>query len=202
MTKTKLAILGLAVITAAAGGGYYLAQTGTTTTFTDHSKIDQAVEEAVNETARRYETQLQEREGDIKEIVLQLQHEVISKLQRDESGGEDSGGDVFYTNDPRSALRGECGRVGGLRNIECDSWGVMQFKIPTVIYYYQILYGEELNQKQALQLALDDDRARALATDIIFKVEGGVWNWSAANNDASYYSYQIPFIRSLMEKIE
>lgn len=196
--KIKLALL-VASLGASAFGGYYLANTGSTT-FVDNSKN---IEEAVEETTRRYEEQLQQREGDMKEIVAQLQKEVIARLQRDESGDVDtSGGIVFYANDPRSDLQGSCARIGGKRNIECDSWGVMQFKLTTVMHYYDVLYGKQITEKEALLIALDDDQARALASDIIFKVEGGVWNWSAANNDANYFSYQIPFIRTLMDKIE
>lgn len=197
--KIKLALFAV-VILLAGGGGYYLA-TQTSDTIVIDNRAD--VEEAVEETARRYEEQLAERTGDIQEIVTQLQQEVVARLQRDESGDVDtSGGIVFYANDPRSDLTGVCARVGGKRNIECDSWGVMQFKLTTVMYYYDVLYGEKITEKEALLIALDDDQARALATDIIFEVEGGVWNWSAANNDASYFSYQIPFIRTLMAKIE
>lgn len=197
--KIKLALLAV-VIGASIYGGYYLA-TKTSDVIVIDNRTD--VEEAVEETARRYEEQLAQRNGDIKEIVTQLQTEVVARLQRDESGDVDtSGGIVFYTNDPRSDLTGVCARVGGKRHIECDSWGVMQFKLTTVIYYYDVLYGEKITEKEAVLIALDDDKARSLASDIIFKVEGGVWNWSAANNDANYFSYQIPFIRSLMDQIE
>lgn len=193
----KLA-LAVAVVGGSIYGGYMLAQKGSVTEVDNTS----AIEEAVNETARRYETQLEEHRGDLQEVINELEGEVIARLQRDESGGGDSGGDVFYTNDPTSSMQSTCARIGGLRNIECDSWGVMQFKLTTVMHYYSVLYGEDITQKQALQIALNDDDARALARDIIFEVEGGVWNWSAANRDASYYSYQIPFIRSLIAKIE
>lgn len=187
----------MVILGAVAYGGYQLAQ-NTSTSVSYEAEIEAAVEE----TARRYETQLAEQEGDLTEVIFQLKQEVVARLQRDESGGDASGGDVFYTNDPSSSYRETCGRIGGMRNIECDSWGVMQFKLTTVIYYYDVIYGKTITQKQALIIALDDNEARALASDIIFNVEGGVWNWTAANNDSSYYAYQIPFIRSLMEKIE
>lgn len=191
--KKKLA-LWVAVIGISVYGGHYLSQKETTI---EYNKV---VEDAVEETARRYETQIQDHKGDIKEVVAALEDEVVARLQRDESGIEASGGDVFYANDPRSALAGSCTTIGGRRNIECDSWGVMQFKIPTVIGYYKQIHGVELSQKEALLLALDDEKARALAKEIIFTVEGGVWNWSAAYNDEAFYAYQIPFIRSLAEK--
>lgn len=196
--KIKLALLLMIPVLLSGYIGFNLAHTSSTVEYDSTEEVEKAVEE----TARRYELQLQEREGDLKEIVEQLQHEVIARLQRDESGGEASGGDVLYVNDPQSSLRGECARIGGMRHIECDSWGVMQFKIPTVMWFYSQLYGEEITEKQALMIALDDDKARALASDAIFQIEGAVWHWSAADNDPSYYAYQIPFIRSLMEKIE
>lgn len=194
MTKIKLA-LGVAVIGIAMYGGWHLAQVASTTEY------NQVVEKAVEETARRYETQIQEHKGDVKEVVEQLQDEVVARLQRDESGGKESGDRLVYTNDPSSANAGKCARVGGLRDIECDSWGVMQFKLTTIIHFSKVLYDKDITQKEAVQIALDDEKARALAKDIIFKVEGGVWNWSAAYKDESYYAYQIPFIRSLAEKV-
>lgn len=198
MIKIKLALL-VALALASAFGGYYLSTLTSSVVVDNRSEV----EEAVEETARRYEEQLAAREGDIKEIVTQLQREVVARLQRDESGDVDtSGGIVFYTNDPRSDLQGQCARIGGKRHIECDSWGVMQFKLTTVMYFYDVLYGQKITEKEALLIALDDDKARELASDIIFKVEGGVWNWSAASNDANYFSYQIPFIRTLMDKIK
>lgn len=196
-TKIKLA-LAVAVVGGSIYGGYMLAQK-TSTVVVDNNA---AVEEAVNETAKRYESLLEEHKDDLRGVIKDLENEVIARLQRDESGGGDSGGDVFYTNDPSSDLVGTCSRIGGKRHIGCDSWGVMQFKLTTVMHYYDVLYGKKITEKEALTIALDDDKARALARDIIFDVEGGVWNWSAANNDASYYAYQIPFIRSLIAKVE
>lgn len=197
MTNKIKVALAVGIVGGSIFGGYMLAQE-----MASPVSYEKEIAEAVEETARRYETQLAEREGDLSEIVSQLKQEVVARLRRDESGGEDSGGDLFYTHDPSSAYVGTCARIGGKRNIQCDSWGVMQFKLTTVIHYYKVLYGEVITQKQALVIALDDDKAEALASDIIFNVEGGVWEWSAANNDSSYYAYQVPFIRSLTEKVE
>lgn len=194
--KIKLA-LAAAVVGGSIYGGYMLALNTST-----EISYEKEIEDAVNETAQRYELLLEEREGDLREVIKDLEDEVIARLQRDESGGEDSGGDLFYTNDPSSAYRSSCARIGGLRDIRCDSWGVMQFKLTTVMHYYDVLYGQKITQKEALAIAIDDEQARELARDIIFEVEGGVWNWIAANNDANYYAYQVPFIRSLIAKVE
>lgn len=194
--KIKLA-LAVVVVGGSIFGGYMLAQKTSTLTVDNNAEVEAAVEE----TAKRYESLLAERDGDLRGVIIDLENEVIARLQRDESGIDSSGGDVFYANDPSSDLVGACQRIGGKRHIGCDSWGVMQFKLTTVMHYYEELYGEKITQKEALLIALDDEKARALARDIIFEVEGGVWNWTAANNDASYYAYQIPFIRSLIAKV-
>lgn len=63
------------------------------------------------------------------------------------------------------------------------SCGVLKFKVGTVQYYEKNLYGKNLDNYEAMAIALDETKARALARDIIFKVPGGIRNWSVATND-------------------
>ena len=56
------------------------------------------------------------------------------------------------------------------------SIGTLQFKQTTIIGYYKSLYGKDITMKEAALIALDDEKAKALAEDIIFKADG--WgNW-------------------------
>lgn len=56
------------------------------------------------------------------------------------------------------------------------SLGVMQFQVTTVQHYEKALYGNEVSGKDAILIALDASKAKALATDIVFK-QDGLGNW-------------------------
>lgn len=98
--------------------------------------------------------------------IEQLKWDVVDRLQACESAGhtEEYG---LVTFDPDS--------TGKSANI--PSYGPLQFKKQTVIEYSKSLNGKDLSGKQAIELALDADRARDLAYHIIFDVQGGIWNW-------------------------
>ncbi|MEI6532470.1 MAG: hypothetical protein WCO06_01380 [Candidatus Roizmanbacteria bacterium] len=57
------------------------------------------------------------------------------------------------------------------------SVGTMQFQVKTVQHYYKTLYDQEITPKEAILIALDDNKAEALAKDIIFKDSKGWRNW-------------------------
>lgn len=57
------------------------------------------------------------------------------------------------------------------------SFGKYQFKVCTVIGYYKSLYGKTITKKEAILIALDDNKAGELAQDMIFKEKGGIENW-------------------------
>lgn len=57
------------------------------------------------------------------------------------------------------------------------SIGTLQFQVKTVQYYYKKLYGTTITGKEALLIALDDQKAKSLAKDIIFKDSKGYANW-------------------------
>lgn len=90
-----------------------------------------------------------------------LKDEVVDKIIGCESGGltEDDGVIVFDSNHKASI-------------------GLVQFQQSTVIQYEWVLYGELVTKKQAIAIALDKDLSRQLAKDVIFKVDGGIWNWA------------------------
>jgi hypothetical protein len=57
------------------------------------------------------------------------------------------------------------------------SIGTFQFQKATVIHYYKTLYGKDITGKEAVLIALDDNKARELAHDIIFSSKNGLSNW-------------------------
>ncbi len=56
------------------------------------------------------------------------------------------------------------------------SLGVMQFQVKTVQQYEKILYGQDVSGKEAILIALDATKAKALAQDIVFE-QDGLGNW-------------------------
>lgn len=93
-----------------------------------------------------------------------LKADLVSRLSQCESGGITDG---LVTFDPDKS--------GKRRNL--PSFGVMQFKVPTVVQYVKQLRGDQLTDQQAIVLALNAEQAKALATQVIFDVDGGIWNW-------------------------
>lgn len=57
------------------------------------------------------------------------------------------------------------------------SMGMFMFQRDTVIYYYSKLYHQTIDRHQAVIIALSP-KARSLASDIIFNVRGGIFNWA------------------------
>jgi hypothetical protein len=98
--------------------------------------------------------------------IEELKDDVVDGIKRCESAGkhEDDG---IVTFDPD--------RTGKKANI--PSYGVLQFKVPTVIAYERKLHGITLTPKQAILLALDEDKATALAKEILFTEDGATGNW-------------------------
>lgn len=130
-------------------------------------------------------------------IIKIMKRDVVEMIRYAEVNRELEYGELFYTNDPHSSISEKCKKKGGKRDISCDSWGSMQWKLPTIQYYYKKLYSVELTEKEALLIALDEEKAMNLAEDCIFKIEGCVWEWSGAKKNKAYLVKQIPFIREL-----
>ena len=187
----KRLIITILVLLILSGGYYYAESTNTVT-------ADNVVE--VNEVPEA--TKIEKKAHELAVLLLgkktkALKDEVLAQLLADESNVPFSDTDVFYTHDPSQANYDKCRAIGGRRNINCDSWGPLQFKITTVQHYYKTLYSEDISQKEALFIALDEEKATKLAQDIIFEVEGGIYEWSASSKHVEYYNAVIPFIRDL-----
>ncbi len=80
-------------------------------------------------------------------------------------------------------------------NKDIASIGLFQFKIGTVIGYYKQLYGKTITPLEAVQIALDEQQARQLAKDIIFK-DDGIGNWYNTANKFGLRE-QIKIIKQL-----
>ena len=55
--------------------------------------------------------------------------------------------------------------------------GPLQFHRTTVVGYYRILYGQQITHRDAVEIAMDRDRAHQLAKDIIFTSGNKVRDW-------------------------
>lgn len=115
-----------------------------------------------------------------------LEKALVENLRKCESAGfnEDYG---LVTYDPKQ---------GGANNDKAMSYGTLQFKKATVIYYYKSLYKQEITGKQAILIALDDEKAGKLAQDIIFTSKNLADDWLNCSNRLSLES-QIKAIKAI-----
>tara|TARA_R110000868_G_scaffold99181_2_gene273050 strand:- start:421 stop:999 length:579 start_codon:yes stop_codon:yes gene_type:complete len=86
--------------------------------------------------------------------IEQLKNGVVNEILSCESAGhsEDNGIVVFDTNGK-------------------GSFGQLQFQKDTVIHYYKVLYGKTITGKEAVLIAMDTQKARDLAKDIMFSTK-------------------------------
>jgi hypothetical protein len=61
------------------------------------------------------------------------------------------------------------------RNNEASN-GALQFQTKTVVHYTKLVEGRSIDTKEALEIALDKERASSLAKKIIFERDG-ISNW-------------------------
>lgn len=79
------------------------------------------------------------------------------------------------------------------------SIGLYQFQINTVIHYYDKLYRQTITRKQAVEIALDEEKSRTLAQDVIFESGSGLKDW--VNCDKKHgLTAQLNFIHNKLEK--
>ncbi len=106
--------------------------------------------------------------------IEDLKDKVVEELAQCES--ENASQDtalVNYDNNKKGTLTG--------RHIA--SIGVMQFKVQTVQSFYKTLHKENLTNYEATLLALDNNRAKELAKESVFGIQGALWHWSCATPD-------------------
>lgn len=111
--------------------------------------------------------------------IGELQDDVLTTLEKCESAGhKETDGIIVFDANNRASI------------------GTFQFQKATVQHYYKTLYGQSLTAKDAVIIALDAQKARELAKDIIFKTDKGLTNW--INCDKKFnLSQRVKFIEEL-----
>mgnify|MGYP003385384184 CR=1 FL=1 len=109
--------------------------------------------------------------GTVAAKVDDLKNEVVETIAKCESGGrkEEDGIVILDSND-----------VG--------SYGVVQFQRKTVMHYYKMRTGHEINGRDAIMLAMNSSEAKDLAKWILFETDKNAWrNWYTCSikNDIS-----------------
>lgn len=112
--------------------------------------------------------------------IAELKGELLDTLAKCESGGRssESGIIVWDTNNK-------------------PSLGEYQFQVATVQHYVSILWKEKITGRDAILIALDPEKSRQLASDIIFTTKNGVakdWVICSRNNGLQT---KVDFINSL-----
>jgi hypothetical protein len=129
--------------------------------------------------------------------VEELKQEVVSRLVKLESGGfNPDDGAVFYTHDSPKSLRAVCNRIGGKRNLECESWGIAQVKIPTLMMWSAQL-GTPMTEKEALNLALDDEKIQKFVGTVLIEIKGSCFAWTTCVKHSEWFSSHIAHIREI-----
>lgn len=98
--------------------------------------------------------------------INQLKGEMLRDLKQCESAGitEENG---LVTFDPHPTKK----------QVQIPSFGSYQEKKSFIQYYYKTLYNKDITGKEAILIALDDEKAGELASDVIFKTDKGLSNW-------------------------
>jgi len=100
--------------------------------------------------------------------IKELQDEILDDLQGCESPGytEEDGLVVWDDNS-----------TGTLPKKDKLSYGMFQFKISTVQHYMKNLRGEDVNNYEAIQIALSENDSRELTRDVLFE-KGYAGDWA------------------------
>lgn len=114
-------------------------------------------------------------DNSLKNKIESLKHGILEDLRTAEVQGYEHM-DAIIVFDPLKKDLESCRRVGGVK-LHCYSFGHFNFKIETVKYYYGKFYNKTLTDKEAMDIALDNDKAYDLAYKVIFDEVGGIYNW-------------------------
>lgn len=114
-----------------------------------------------------------------KEVILdnliakinELKGNLVKDIKTCESGGYKES-DGLITFDPHKTNK----------SVAPASIGSYQWKVASVKYYYNLLYGKTITGKEAILIALDDEKAGELTSDVIFKTDNGLSNWINCSN--------------------
>ena len=113
--------------------------------------------------------------------IDELKSNLVEAIQKCESKGhKESDGIIIFDSNSEASI------------------GTLQFQRKTVQYYYKHLYGKTITAKEAVLIALDDEKAEQLAHDIIFKDSKGVNNWYNCANSINAKG-QLTVIKTLQK---
>lgn len=139
-----------------------------------------------NEKVLHYVAELNESKAVVEELERQpavkiaaLKQDLLARLKKCETMGKtsDDAPIILDTNNEMSI-------------------GELMFQIKTVQYYYKKLYAKEITRKEAVLVALDHDKAFALAHDIVFTDGKGIGNWHNCDKKNGFSS-EIAIIKKL-----
>jgi hypothetical protein len=114
------------------------------------------------------EYKIQEKEvilDNLTEKINELKGKLVSDLKSCESGGYVES-DGLVTFDPHPTKK----------SVQIASFGLYQFKVSTVQYYYNKFYGKQVNGLEAINIALSEEKSSELASEVIFR-DGALGNW-------------------------
>jgi len=110
----------------------------------------------------------------------EIKQEALADIKKCESAGlNESDGIIIFDSNAKASI------------------GTYQFQKLTVIHYYKELYNEDITPKEAVLIALDDEKAGKLAYDVIFKTKNGLKNWINCSN-----KIELRKTLELIEKLE
>lgn len=89
-------------------------------------------------------------------------------------------GETLPTFDPSSSMYASCIKIGGRHPKDCLSYGPFQLKIGTVQHYAPEVYGREVSEREARDIAEGLDTARHFFVTCSVEVRGCVKNWTTA----------------------
>jgi len=91
--------------------------------------------------------------------------ELVKELRECESKGYvESDGLVTWDPNPKN------------KKVQIASFGLYQFKVSTVQFYYKKFYNKDVTGLEAIQIALSEEKSAELASEIIFR-DGALNNW-------------------------
>lgn len=111
--------------------------------------------------------------------VETLKNEVVEKLAGCEANG--------FTSDDAPII------LDSNKEISLGRW---MYQRDTVIYYVKKLYGQDITRKEAVLIALDDEKGASLTKDILFKEANGYKNWAICSKKLGLVN-QIEIINKL-----
>lgn len=123
----------------------------------------------------------------LKEKIDQLRGELVNDIWNNERVGHTQE-DALITWDPNS----------NHKSVEIASLGTCQYKIPTLQGDWLDHRGEKLTRKQAVMIALDDEKCKSIMSEVITEEPNGWKQWFNSGVKANA-KYRLDIINSLIK---